>query len=419
MSKRWLSILLSLSAASLLFTACKKNMSSDAPLPATYYPSVIIGSDNGPIYAIDPNTGKKNWECSQPGFPSSFFPFKPSPVLYNSTIFMANSGTDTIYKIDSRTGSVRKKMIVTIPNPSGGSPLVAPPFTVVATPILDGKLLYLATTSGAFYAIDTGTGLATWNFVAGGPIYSSPTIYNGNVYFGTTTGQVYCINKTVGPDPVTGQPIWAYPGANTLSPGLNPSFTSSPSICPPFLYIGSTGDSSMYCMYLNPSPDYLLAYPNSDTLRWTYKTGGSIISSPATFGGVCVFGSNDFNVYCLDTQTHSPRWTFHTSSQVNSSPFIDNQTVYIGSYDYFLYSINIVNGSMKWKFKSTGLIKSSPLPYQGTIFIGSYDGKLYAIDSSQGQVKWSYPVIGNIESSPVIEDYSGKQYNSGISGFTN
>ena len=179
----------------------------------------------------------------------------------------------------------------------------------------------------------------------------------------------------------------------------------------------------MYSIYLNPPPPPF-APLNGNIARWTFKTGGAITSSPTSFAGICIFGSNDFNVYCIDTQTAQSRWPrpFRTSSRINSSPIIDNQTVYIGSDDYNLYALNIINGAMKWgaPFKTTGLIKSSPLPYNGTIYVGSYDGNLYAVDSAQGTLKWKYYINGNIESSPVIDDLTGNNNNvSQISGYKN
>jgi outer membrane protein assembly factor BamB len=414
MSKRWINILLSLLIVPVLFTACKKQYSSDKPLPTSYYPSIIISSDNQVVYGIDPGTGKKNWEFSMPhliGVPTTTF--TPSPLLYNEMVYLTAINSDTIYKINSKTGALVAKMTLT-------------PYTnflgVIATPIADGSYIYLAAMDGTLYVIDTGAGKIQWKYSSpdGTRLSSSPTIYNGNVYFASTGGHVYCLNKANGPD-ASGNPVWDYPGIDSVVYPLMPSFISSPSICPPYLYIGSVSDSNMYCIYLTP-PTTSPPTPLVGKLRWTFKTGGAINSSPTTFAGKCIFGSNDFYVYCVDTQTHSAIWHFRTSSRVNSSPIIDNQTVYIGSDDYNLYSLNIINGTLKWgaPFKANGLIKSSPLPYKGTIYIGSYDGNLYAVDSAQGTLKWSFFINGNIEGSPVIDDLTGNNTNvSQISGYIN
>ncbi len=423
MSKRWISALLSLTIVSLLFTECKKKYSSDDPLPTSYYPSIIINSDNMVFYGIDPVTGKKNWEFSLPhlsGVPTTVF--TPSPLLYNGMLYLTAINSDTVYKVDARTGLLVKKLTPcsgygTIPTTSG-----LHYFTVIATPVADGNTIYLPTTNDTMYAIDTGTGNIKWKYASGSdlsPLASSPTVFNGNVYYASTGGHVYCLNKTTGPD-VAGLPVWDYPGPGIVLTPM-PSFISSPAICAPFLFLGSVTDSNMYCIFLTP-PTPALATARMNVSRWTFKTGGAITGSPTAFAGKCIFGSTDFYVYCVDTTTATAVWTHRTNSRINSSAIIDNQTVYIGSDDYNLYALNIINGNVKWgaPFNTSGALKSSPLPYNGMIYIGSYDGNLYAVDSAQGTLKWKYYINGNIESSPVINDLTGNNTNvSQVSGFKN
>ncbi len=424
MSLRWRNILLSLSAASLVVTSCSKKISSDNPLPTTYIPSVIISSDNNVLYGIDPSSGKKNWEYALPFHAAaSGIVFMPSPLLYHEMIYQPSAYSDTIYKINSETGAIVKKIVLLDPTITTPTPLL---FNVQSTPIADANLVYLTTMNGSIYAFDTGTYKVKWSY--GGDAtgcVSSPVIYNGNVFFATTGGHVYCLDKTAGPD-ASGYPIWAYPGPDTPPLAANPQFNSSPAICPPYLYIGSASDSNMYCIYLTPPADPLgPSLPVTNAARWTYKTFGAINSSPTASYGKCIFGSNDFNVYCLDTSlsaitgTAGLIWKYPTTSQINSSPIISNQVVYIASYDYNLYSLNIIDGTVKWKFATTGLVKSSPVPYNGSILVASYDGYLYAVDSSQGTLQWKYNVSGNIQSSPVVDNLTGGNFVSQISGFVN
>lgn len=423
MSQRWMSILLSLAITSVLFTACKKKFSSDNPLPTSYYPSVIISSDNNVVFAIDPGTGKKNWQYSLPHDTGTVAtPFKPSALVYHERVYITAVNSDTVYKLNANTGALVAKLTV---GPHTTVPFPGHFFTVVATPIADGKLLYLATTNDTLYAIDTGTGTTVWKFGTQGndlsPFYASPVIYNGNIYVASVGsswpfggGHIYCINKTSGPD-ASGYPIWDYPGVDSIS---NASFISSPSISAPYIYAGSNSDSNMYCVYLNPPILPTPTIPTAGRLRWTFKTNGPIRSSPTTFAGICVFGSNDGAVYCVDTMTAIYRWKYQTGSAVNSSPIINNEVVYVGSYDYNLYALNLINGQKKWRYATKGLIKSSPIPYNGYIYVGSYDNYLYAVDSALGTLKWNYYINGNIECSPAIDDLSGtNQINSGISGY--
>jgi len=432
MSHRLSSILLSLAIASFLFAACGKKFSSDKPIPVSYYPSVIISSDNYVVYAINPSTGLKNWQFSMPwdSVGASGAPFKPSAIVYHERVYLTAANSDTVYKLNANTGVLIAKLTVsghtTVPFPSHF-------FTIVGTPIADGNLLYLATTNDTLYAIDTGTGATKWKFGTTGtdmsPFYASPVIYNNNIYvaslgsnpIGGNGGHIYCINKTSGPD-VNGNPIWDYPGLDSFSYA---SFISSPSISSPFIYAGSVSDSNMYSIFLNPPPPPVAGtVPIPCPLHWTFKTGGNIYSSPTTYAGICIFGSDDFNVYCLDTAVssiakHAARWICPTGGQVRSSPIISNQSVYVASYDYYLYSLRIIDGRVpNWKYKTKGLIKSSPLPYNGSVYVASYDNYIYSVDTARGSLKWNYYVGGNIECSPCIDDLSSSnQINSGISGY--
>jgi len=385
-------LLLALFALIIFSTACKHNMSPDTPLDPVYTPSIIIGSDNRILYAFDPATGNKNWELAFPG------PMTASPLLYNGMLYIglqsglvggADAPDDTLYKVNAKTGKIVKKMVI-LPHEF---------YSYSATPVADGNLIYLATTNDTLYAIDTGTGVQKWAYGTGGPITSSPTVHNGNVYFGGTDGYIYCLDKTLG------TLTWKYHA------GTGVKFNSSVAIGDPYLFIGAS-DSSVYSMFLT-SPT------TTGVNKWVYKTGGAVNSSPTAYGGVCTFGCDDFHIYCVDTATGIARWIDSAGDRIISSPIADNQVFYVGSYDTKFYAIDIISGGIKWTFATSGLIKSCPVVYGGNVYIGSYDKYLYALDTATGNIRWKTNINGLIECSPVVNDLEKVTgYNSGISGNT-
>jgi outer membrane protein assembly factor BamB len=417
MSHRWANLLLPIAAAALLATSCKKTQSPDNPLPTEYYPSIIVNSDNQILYGVDPFTGKKNWEYGLPAFTGVTPPtlLAPSPVVYNNMVYVATFNSDTVYKLVSKTGVFVKKVKL---NSSGG------PMAVHATPVANGNLLYVPVyTDNTIYAIDTGTLAIKWQFTADANLVSSPVVDKDYIYFASTAGTLYALNKN------DGTSFWSLavtsPAPIAGDPPIPASFYSSPAIADSHLYIGSVKDSNMYCIRI-PVRTTELPY-----VRWIYKTNGAVYSSPATFGGTCIFGSSDFSIYCLDTAVNpnAPmplaktvpdlRWKYMTGGEIVSSPTVSNQVVYAASKDYKLYAINILDGKKKWSFATTGLIKASPIPFRGLVYIGSYDKMLYAVDSTKGTIRWSYSVDGQMSSSPTIDDLTGKTYNSQVSGFIN
>jgi outer membrane protein assembly factor BamB len=155
--------------------------------------------------------------------------------------------------------------------------------------------------------------------------------------------------------------------------------------------------------------------PSSPLLKWKFKTGDSIYSSPAIDNnGNIYIGSQDNCLYAI-TPNGKLKWKYKTDGWVYSSPAIDeNGNIYMGSFDGNLYAITS-NGKLKWKYKTDGWVWSSPtISNDGTVYFGSVDENLYAL-SPNGKLKWKYKTGFTIFSSPAIDKngniYIGSQDN--------
>jgi outer membrane protein assembly factor BamB len=178
-------------------------------------------------------------------------------------------------------------------------------------------------------------------------------------------------------------------------------------------------------------------YKNSDSrsfgdVRWSFKTGGKIFSSPAILNGIAYFGSEDHFLYAVDTRNGRLVWKFKTNAAVHSSPAVFQNTVYFSSYDGYFYAVNATNGTGQWKFKTGGERKvgakglwtmkpagmymedqydfflSSPIVHSKgknhSVYFGSSDGHLYALNAENGQLKWKFKTNGIIHTSPALEN---------------
>src|SRR5215467_7834695 len=90
------------------------------------------------------------------------------------------------------------------------------------------------------------------------------------------------------------------------------------------------------------------------------RTGAYDSHGPATFSGV--------------------KWTFKTGGPVVASPAIADGVVYAPSFDTFLYAIDQETGKEKWKYKTRTSIASSPAVANGILYFVSSAGSLAAID---------------------------------------
>lgn len=150
------------------------------------------------------------------------------------------------------------------------------------------------------------------------------------------------------------------------------------------------------------------------SLKWQFKAGGPIISSPALSGGVLFFGSADSFLYAVDRSTGKEKWKFETGAPVSSSPAVTGGTVYFTGWDGNVYALDEETGKVKWKFKmqyerkfqgkhlhgqepaqqtipdTWDFFSSSPAVENGVAYVGSGDGNVYALDATTGEQKWKF-----------------------------
>jgi eukaryotic-like serine/threonine-protein kinase len=163
-------------------------------------------------------------------------------------------------------------------------------------------------------------------------------------------------------------------------------------------------------------------------VKWTFHTGGPVVSSPTVVGGVAYVGSDDHQLYAIDLATGKEKWKFATGALVRSTPAVEAGTVYFGSYDGCFYAVDAVSGQLRWKFATPGehrfearglhgyfprsqnvpdfwdLYLSSPVVAGGMVYFGSGDGNCYALDAATGARKWTFPTKGVVHSSPALVD---------------
>jgi len=161
-------------------------------------------------------------------------------------------------------------------------------------------------------------------------------------------------------------------------------------------------------------------------VKWAFKTGGAIFSSPAIVENLAYIGSTDGNLYALDISDGRELWKFATKGRIVSSPAVANGTVFIESYDGKLYAIDARTGEQKWVFATGGerrfnarhihglqpdaesmpdpfdFYLSSPAVANGLVYFGSGDGNVYAVDAAIGALKWKFTTGDVVHASPAV-----------------
>lgn len=220
---------------------------------------------------------------------------------------------------------------------------------VVSTPVGRDDTVYVGSSDGNLYAVETSAGREIWRHEMSGSVNSSPAVWRGSVIVQSSDGSVISLDAS------DGKTLWEIRGEPDL----------------PF--------------------------------RWGYESGDIYTSSPAIVENTVVIGSGDGGVYRIDAATGRVLWRFQTGGRVRASPAVAEGVVFVGSADGFFYAIDLSGGTLKWKYATEGTtlfsgdfgfdrrtIQSSAAVADGRVFFGARDGYLYALDASTGALLWRF-----------------------------
>ena len=224
-----------------------------------------------------------------------------------------------------------------------------------------------------------------------GPMISSAISHNNIVYNSTITGRIFAI------DIYKKKIIWQ-------------KELGSPLVSSLLLYDNLLISCTFNSWITNENSKshernviYALDINNEGKMKWNVQVAGDIFSSPCICDKkIIVIGSLDSKIYAIDMRGNII-WTFNTGDSIWSSPATNNHEIFIGSDDCYLYSINL-NGGLNWKRMLEGKIRATPSLMKSTnsLFIGTHKGIMYCLDQSDGSIKWKYETGKPILSSVAI-----------------
>ncbi len=322
--------------------------------------TVYIGSDDGNLYAIDPETGLEKWR------------FLTGAEIQSSPAV----GTDgTIYfgSLDNIFYALKPNGIVKWSYNIGDFVFSSPAISA------NGRAVYVGASDNTIYAFNASSGTLKWKISTEGKIVSSPAIGNDGledvVYVGSLDRNIYALAAD------NGQIKWKFK--------TNTEVYGSPAVGPNGkIYIGEcrTGDALEY--------NYKLFCIDVDgTKSWEFDGGTGFYSSPAIGpDGIIYIGSWDGYFFAIKSNG-KVSWSVRTSPpfDINSSPAVGFSgrypVLYVGAKDGNFYSFQspeVEEGTdqrQDWIFKTgDDILYSSPtIDQNGTIYFGSHDKNLYAI----------------------------------------
>ncbi len=357
-------LLVGLMACFLL--SCSKTLSFDLPMAYSRQAAVFVATENSSVISYHAETGNKLWEVSTSGVVEAtpaFYIFKQFAYPDKQILYVITK-TGYLYAIDVLEGKIIWSNATGI--------LLANGLTVYENRI------YIS--ADQLYCRNINNGGGTWAYNGSGPCTSAPQVLGGRAYV-AVGAQIHSVDVS------NGNGVWQ--SAGTPAP-----IESSVRVSNATIYFGCT-DGKVYAINeWDGSP------------KWNYSAGDKVQAAPIVYGGMCLVGSDDYSLHCIDTTTGLKRWTYPTKERVRSSAFIhpSTESVLVGSYDFNLYCIDHVSGTLRWKYPAASLIKSSPVIMDNYVYFTSFDRYMYCVNILNGSLVWKKFMNGNAQGSPVVDD---------------
>ena len=354
--------------------------------------TVYIGSEDGNLYAINPDTGSELWRYTA----GSAILSSPAIALDGTIYFSAQNSLYAVKPNGDRKWSFDVgEAVFSSPAVSG-----------------DGRVIYFGSINGILYALNA-TGTLKWQFQTGDKIVSSPAIGNDGiedvVYVGSLDRHVYAIAAD------NGALKWKFQAEAEIygSPAIGRDGR---------IYIGECklGSSESY--------DFKFFCLNVDGSKyWDFIGGTGFYSSPAIGAdGKIYVGNWDGYLYALNPGG-TRVWSVRTSppSDINSSPAVSgDDVIYVGCKDgnFYAFQSPLVDekDEQDWVFQTGDIIRSSPvIDADGTIYFGSRNNSLYAVNPGGPEpADSSWPMfrqnaahtgtLADIAIPPVVSSVPGK-----------
>lgn len=308
------------------------------------YDSIFVASREGTVYSLDMATGSQHWSYD---IGAKVF---ASPTVYNGLIIVG-SEDGYLYALDQDGLTDGDSGVAEGTPQSGQGDLVwrtnlggAVGYSTGAVSTSQ-NLFLIGTLSNKFMAVNIIDGSINWSYNTGGQIQSSPAIINDHVIIGSNDSKLYSFDLL---GFLNGDGGVAQGGAGADEADLlwtadlgSPPGRSSPAADPitPLVYIGTASGS------LNA------VSTKTGEVNWTFDAGSAITGSAAVGDNSVFFTTESGQLFALDkykddqTGSGKAQWNFTTSNKAKmlSSPAIYGKRVYCADETGMVYALGAHN----------------------------------------------------------------------------
>lgn len=348
--KKSFAILVLITAASLLLTACTGvSMAASWPGLAVQDNTAYIAFGNG-IQTVDITNGAPGWRIPDKADPAK--QFYATPTFLDGQVLVGDY-TNTLHSLDKTSGA--EKWVFA--DAKG---------RYIAGAVMVGNLILAPSVDDTLYALDQN-GRVQWKFTAKNDLWASPVSDGKVVYLAGMDRMLYAVRLS------DGTQIW--------STDLGAAILSAPAL-------GSNG--VIYAATLDKK--VIAVEASGGSIVWSADTEGALWSSPVFKDGAVFIGDVAKKFYAFDAKSGAALWKLELPGGIfGAAALIPNGLVVVtDTGDVTALSFK---GEKLWSQRINGKLYTTPVVSGDKIFIAVKDSEklLFAYDFS-GKELWSVAV---------------------------
>jgi outer membrane protein assembly factor BamB len=262
-------------------------------VPCVSVDRVFFGNQDGKLFSLSKDTGEKVWGFQTEGW------IRSSPKLYEGTVYTANYEKGTEYTTQGKVLGV---------NSTDGTLLWETELDdyFYSTPAIQDDVLYIGGLyNGNLYAINSENGKVIWEYSGDGQIGASPVVAGDRVYIGDYSG-ITCLDTS-------GEKVW---GADTN-------------------FVAATPSVSDDVVYFASMDGTVFAHDRYDGKRIWMKETDSLI-----YSGGLVLSKNHLLVHstsgtlqALNPETGDRQWKYCLDENIRPVCELSDGSIYLGTHD--------------------------------------------------------------------------------------
>ncbi len=312
--------------------------------------TAYIGTDSGVVLAVNQLDGNDIWRRELGGKISG-------GLLYVEGKLLTLNADGILYALDGETGDTIWSLA------TAGESFYDRWDYHTNTPIEQDGVVYIASRSGVFSALNLENGDEKWSYDLKSNLRGTPVVIGDTAYLSSETS-VMSINL------LDGSQNWF----------RTASLPTSPQVANGVVVVGSRDGNVFGFNALNGETLWAVSHSTS------WVTGNALIQDDVAYIG----SSDNYQFQAINPTSGEVLWAINSGMNVFSKPFIDNNIIYMTSANAYgtpgrgyIKAMTLV-GEVLWSIEGRNFI-GSPIVRDNQLYVGSDDGFFYSISTTENK----------------------------------